>query len=629
VTVTGAGWTTDQWRGYSIHKSNCIPADESQPCGLLIFYNTADTITYSYVNTGVHLDFSAGQQFTINKISHVLDAPCRSGGTLLSSRFSSSITSQGTTATVTLSNHGFSTGDYVAIWDAIPSAYKGTYQITVAGPNTFTYTMGSSPGVAATFATITKVPAGWNNQVTDPCYQWLNTLDGSNAVFGTAPYNLQIRANEHYYDYTPAFSGTSGMGSGTLAARPSTCTTGVGYWATDQGSWNANGADGVLYKCTSTNSWSLYYTPYAYPHPMVSGSPPPPPSPPTPPPTPPTPPPTPPTPPPTPPTPPPQSPPDTTPPVISSVSTLAITQNSANINWTTDEASDSQIDYGTSMSYGQQTTLNASLTTSHSQSLSNLVSNTIYHYRVRSRDLAGNLTVSSNYSFTTLSPGQTPPPPTPPPPTPEPLPTPPPPTPTPTPTPPTPPGQTPVVKLKLINYNGTYYLIIDNIRHGITNPGLLTSYGFTFEMGRIATAQDMALPEGDLLLPSDGILAKTAQDKTVWLISNSQRLGFTSETVFSTLGFKFSQVLVITDPELNKLPRGANLDNPQARHPDGVDINLLGTIYWVHQGQLYPYPSLEVYNSWRVPNDFSRVLPANTADQALPQSTYIQIRVLE
>ncbi|MDR3643037.1 MAG: cohesin domain-containing protein, partial [Candidatus Doudnabacteria bacterium] len=47
--------------------------------------------------------------------------------------------------------------------------------------------------------------------------------------------------------------------------------------------------------------------------------------------------------------------------------------------------------------------------------------------------------------------------------------------------------------LRLINSSGTYYLIMNNVRHGITNPGMLYTYGFTFDMGKSATADDLAL----------------------------------------------------------------------------------------------------------------------------------------
>jgi hypothetical protein len=77
------------------------------------------------------------------------------------------------------------------------------------------------------------------------------------------------------------FNGTTGTGYGTLANRPSTCTSGVGYWATDQGTWNhsttnargvpRNGADGQLFKCTATNTWTLHFEPYTYPHPLRGG----------------------------------------------------------------------------------------------------------------------------------------------------------------------------------------------------------------------------------------------------------------------------------------------------------------------------------------------------------------------
>ncbi|MCP4213688.1 MAG: hypothetical protein GY765_03480 [bacterium] len=92
--------------------------------------------------------------------------------------------------------------------------------------------------------------------------------------------------------------------------------------------------------------------------------------------------------------------PDTTPPVISSVAAGSIAMTTATITWTTDESADSEVQYGLTTSYGS-TASDSSFVTSHSISLTGLVAETTYHYRVISEDSSGNSTTSSDYSFTT------------------------------------------------------------------------------------------------------------------------------------------------------------------------------------------------------------------------------------
>ena len=70
------------------------------------------------------------------------------------------------------------------------------------------------------------------------------------------------------------FQNSNNIGEGTLANIPSSCTTGQGYLATDQGgNWdtlNATANDGAFYHCASTNNWTHFFTPYTYPHPISS-----------------------------------------------------------------------------------------------------------------------------------------------------------------------------------------------------------------------------------------------------------------------------------------------------------------------------------------------------------------------
>lgn len=94
--------------------------------------------------------------------------------------------------------------------------------------------------------------------------------------------------------------------------------------------------------------------------------------------------------------------PDTTAPILSAVAASAGVQT-ATVTWTTDEPADTQVEYGTTTSYGSSSVLAASLVTSHTVNLAALAPAMLYHYRVKSRDAAANLATGADHSFTTAA----------------------------------------------------------------------------------------------------------------------------------------------------------------------------------------------------------------------------------
>jgi len=86
---------------------------------------------------------------------------------------------------------------------------------------------------------------------------------------------------------------------------------------------------------------------------------------------------------------------------ISGVPTASVVSRSAVISWQTNKASDQQVLYGTTATYEMSTLLDPNLTLSHSQTLTNLLPETTYHYRVKSSDAGGSVAQSADLTFTT------------------------------------------------------------------------------------------------------------------------------------------------------------------------------------------------------------------------------------
>jgi hypothetical protein len=218
ITVSGnPGWTTNQWfvngAPYSVH-------DVTQSNGSEISANGSNTLAFNDSGGPGQYNPAAGDSIQILRATKCIDqAGGRGAGTLYSSSCN-------------------------------PAGTGGSCTIVAA----------SEPA--------------------SPTYVWLESGSASPSAVA-ASNTARVIANRDFYNENFAqsaqsstsspFNGSSGMGHGTYANMPSSCTTGVGYWATDQGNWNQSGSggQGQLYLCTAANTWTLSYTPYTYPHPLT------------------------------------------------------------------------------------------------------------------------------------------------------------------------------------------------------------------------------------------------------------------------------------------------------------------------------------------------------------------------
>ncbi|MGZ3792602.1 MAG: hypothetical protein ACXVCP_09645 [Bdellovibrio sp.] len=107
-------------------------------------------------------------------------------------------------------------------------------------------------------------------------YYWGNRMSFTG---DTIPFNIGQMVGDIPKAGRDFFTNTTvpGIGCGPLASLPSICTTGQGFWATQQscsdltgmvGAHPANPISGKLYRCIATNTWDAGTAPLPYPHPL-------------------------------------------------------------------------------------------------------------------------------------------------------------------------------------------------------------------------------------------------------------------------------------------------------------------------------------------------------------------------
>ncbi len=97
---------------------------------------------------------------------------------------------------------------------------------------------------------------------------------------------------------------------------------------------------------------------------------------------------------------------DSNPPVVSEINIADVTKTSATIRWTTDENSDSIINYSVNRDYG--VVRNPKLDEKeHEVLIDNLEPSTTYYFRIISTDLGGNQTISGDFTLITSGSGST------------------------------------------------------------------------------------------------------------------------------------------------------------------------------------------------------------------------------
>lgn len=176
----------------------------------------------------------------------------------------------------------------------------------------------------------------------------------------------------------------------------------------------------------------------------------------------------------------------------------------------------------------------------------------------------------------------------------------------------------------LVLSGGIVWMITNGTRRGYTSAEVFQSYGYSFSQVVQATAEDVALPVGPIMIYADGTLVKGPNDPLVYLVAGGQKRPFVSGAVFTGMGFSFANIQSAPVNTFSDLPTGSNMDNATMAHPDGVKVLSNGTVWEMTATGRMGFASAMNFLSYGY--SFSHVVSANAADLAMPDQGAVPAR---
>ncbi|OGE78219.1 MAG: hypothetical protein A2751_03625 [Candidatus Doudnabacteria bacterium RIFCSPHIGHO2_01_FULL_46_14] len=176
--------------------------------------------------------------------------------------------------------------------------------------------------------------------------------------------------------------------------------------------------------------------------------------------------------------------------------------------------------------------------------------------------------------------------------------------------------------------SGTVYLVTGGERRPFRSPEVFYSHGYSFSMVGQATADDLNLPIGPVMIFRDGTLVKGPNDPLVYLITTGYKRPFQTAEDFLGLGYSFFNVVTANAETFADLPVGGIMSEAKygGNHPPGTLINDNGTIYLITPNGRSGFANADDFRSHGY--GFNQVVLANETDRTLPNTGNVPYRFI-